>query len=60
MRVIEYNYKEHFIRCDSCKSHLAFIDPDVQFISEYIFGEWHWHKFIRCPVCHNKIILEAD
>lgn len=52
MRVIEYNYKEHFICCDSCKSYLAY--------SEYIFGDWHWHKFIRCPVCHNKIILEAD
>ena len=60
MRVISNGLQEKEVTCSTCKSILAYTATDVYVRDEEMFGDWHYHKYIKCPVCKSKIILEAD
>lgn len=60
MRVILRNLPEKEITCSSCQSILAYTKKDIHYKDEEYFGDWHYHTYIKCPVCNGKIILEAD
>lgn len=58
MRIVENNQKEYEIRCNSCKSKLAYTKSDIHYYEDDYFGDVHWYTYLRCPICNSKIILE--
>lgn len=56
MRIIKRGreFEERLIQCKHCESELAYIEPDVK--TEYY--EWHHEKYILCPVCKNRIVIQ--
>lgn len=66
MRIIESRKpkKEKEVICNNCKSKLGYVKQDV------IVNDENWErtgvetsirtivKYIKCPICHNHIVLE--
>lgn len=60
MRVILNNLPETEIICSSCQSILAYTIKDVKTKDEEYFGDWNYYKYIKCPVCNTRIVLEIN
>ena len=59
MRIIKNNQQEYECNCSHCGSQLAYVQHDLRSQYEGYFGEPHFYSYLICPVCKNKIILEA-
>lgn len=59
MRIIhnalEKEEKEH--RCKHCSSVLSYLKEDTRTIFYYHEGRYYYHKYLVCPVCGNKTLL---
>lgn len=58
MRVIKNGLEETEITCPECASILAYTQEDVCYgNTEEIMGIYAIESNIKCPVCHNEIVL---
>lgn len=61
MRVVEMGkLPEKEAVCVKCNSVLAYTEADVISETEEVFGQFHSHTDIICPVCGYVIILTLD
>lgn len=61
MRVVEIGkLPEKEAVCDKCSSVLAYTEADITYDSEEVFGQFHSHSDITCPICGNIITLTID
>lgn len=58
--IIKDNRKKYQVECNSCKSIIGFYKDESKFEDYSCFGDWHFHKYINCPACDNKITLSID
>lgn len=61
MRVVEMGkLPEKEAVCNRCNTVLAYTEADVKHECEEVFGNFHSHSDIVCPVCGYVITLVVD
>lgn len=58
--IIQRSIPKYRITCPDCNSIFEFESEDIKCDGEEIFGDYHTSTTIKCPVCHNVIVLSVD